>query len=98
MEEIKPSKLRNEESRLYLFWVHREIKRDVSKFEEWKKGKGVVKTREEFLEWRKGMEARETQVGMGIRMKEDEERELGEFDRTLLVPIAVQGCGESSVI
>lgn len=98
MEEIKPSKLRNEESRLYLWWVHREIERDVGRFDEWKQGKGVVKTREQFLEWRKGMEAREAQVNMGMKMKEDAERELGEFDRTLLVPIAVQGCGQSSVL
>lgn len=91
--EVRPGKLRNEESRLYLWWVEREIRKDVGRFESWKVGKGIIRTREEFLEWAKGDEARGVRRQLGQEEKE-EDRVARTFDRTLVVPVAVQGCGE----
>lgn len=93
LDGVNPNKLRNEQSRTYLWWVKREMERDVGKFESWKKGKGIIKTREDFLEWKKGAEAKEVMRTLGQQV-EDDEGEKKPFDRTLLVPIAVQGCGE----
>jgi tRNA ligase len=96
VDGVNPSRLRNEQSRLYLWWVRREIQKDVDRFSEWKKGKGIIKTREEFLEWRKTDEAKELMRQLGQEVEEQErDGEKGGFDRTLIVPVAVQGCGES---
>ena len=50
---IPKSKLRRPESHLYLKWVREEIKRDPAPFKDYSKGKGIIKTRERFLEWMK---------------------------------------------
>lgn len=95
--EINLAKLRNEESRLYVWWVTREIEERIEKFESWKVGRGIIRTREEFLEWRDtedGIEAARS-IGAKIRLQEEEEGKEKAFDRTLIVPIAVQGCGKS---
>lgn len=93
LDGVNPNKLRNEQSRLYLWWVKREMEKDVAKFDSWKKGKGIIKTREDFLEWQKTEEARETMRMLGQQV-EDSDAEKKDYDRTLLVPIAVQGCGK----
>ncbi|KWU43436.1 RNA ligase [Rhodotorula sp. JG-1b] len=91
-------KLRNEESRLYLWWVSREIKRDHAKFDPWKHGKGIIATREEFLTWSKTPEADKARRELGQKVEMDEtERKNRRFDRTILVPVAVQGCGKTAL-
>ncbi|GAA5984590.1 hypothetical protein JCM10908_003413 [Rhodotorula pacifica] len=91
-------KIRNEESRLYLWWVSREIKRDNAKFDPWKHGKGIIATREEFLKWSKTPEADTARRELGQKVEMDEaERKNRCFDRTILVPVAVQGCGKTAL-
>lgn len=91
--DVKPGKLRNPESRMYLWWVNREIQKDVSRFAAWKVGKGIISTRNEFLEWMKQPEAKKIAKMLKQDVFDENEAPKGEFDRTLLVPIAVQGCG-----
>lgn len=93
VDSVDPKKVRNEQSRVYLWWVRREMQRDAEQFEEWKKGRGIIKTRERFLEWRKGSEAREVERELSGGPRVGSERPKGGWDKTLLVPIAVQGCG-----
>ncbi|KAL5521724.1 TRL1 [Sanghuangporus sanghuang] len=50
---IPKSKLRRPESHLYLKWVREEIKKNREAFREYSKGKGIIATRERFLEWLK---------------------------------------------
>ncbi|GAA5866757.1 hypothetical protein JCM1840_004254 [Sporobolomyces johnsonii] len=98
LDGVKPNRLRNEESRLYLWWVAREIKRDHAKFEPWKHGKGIIATREEFLRWTKTPEAKKARKDLGQQEKVDEEeRKNMKFDKTLIVPVAVQGCGKTAL-
>ncbi|GAA5918842.1 hypothetical protein JCM5296_002731 [Sporobolomyces johnsonii] len=98
LDGVKPNRLRNEESRLYLWWVAREIKRDHAKFEPWKHGKGIIATREEFLRWTKTPEAKKARKDLGQQEKVDEEeRKSMKFDKTLIVPVAVQGCGKTAL-
>lgn len=97
LESASP-KLRNEESRLYLWWVSRQIKQDHASFEPWKHGKGIIATREEFLRWSKTPEADTARRELGQKVAMNEaERKNRRFDRTILVPVAVQGCGTSSL-
>lgn len=96
VETVSPAKVRNEDSRLYLRWVAREIKRDVDRFESWKHGKGIIKTREEFLQWAKTPEANVARRELGVKVAvSEEERKNRKFDKTIIVPVAIQGCGAS---
>lgn len=93
---VKPSKLRNPQSRLYLWWVDREIQKDFDRFSAWKKGKGIIATREEFLKWMKTDEAKQVAKMLNSKVFEDKEMDKNkDFDKTLIVPVAVQGSGSS---
>ena len=97
---VKPAKLRNKESRLYLWWVHREMERDIAEFESWKVGKGIIKTREDFLRWSRTQEGRDQarQLGQDVEDEVDLKAQAAKsFDRTLIVPVAVQGCGKTAL-
>ncbi|BGP42918.1 tRNA ligase [Rhodotorula kratochvilovae] len=98
VETVNPAKVRNEESRLYLWWVAREIKRDHAKFDPWKHGKGIIRTREEFLAWQKTPEANTARRELGVKVAMDEEeRKNRKFDKTIIVPVAIQGCGKTAL-
>lgn len=94
---VKPAKLRNKESRLYLWWVHSQMEKDITQFESWKVGKGIIKTREDFLSWSRTQEGKEQARRLGQEVKEEVDTKAvndKSFDRTLIVPVAVQGCGK----
>lgn len=94
-ESVDPKRVKNPESRLYLWWVKREIARDVGKFDSWKFGKGMIKTREEFIEWEKTGDGRSARRQLGeVVQLDEEEKKHRKFDKTIVVPIAVQGCGQ----
>ncbi|GAA5900734.1 tRNA ligase [Sporobolomyces salmoneus] len=98
LDQVDPKKVKNSDSRLYLWWVKREIERDVAKFESWKFGKGMIKTREDFLKWEKTPEGREARRELGEIVELDEAEKKGrKFDKTLIVPIAIQGCGKTAL-
>ena len=96
LETVNPAKIRNDDSRLYLWWVAREIGRDVSAFDSWQHGKGIIKTREAFLSWCTTPEANVARRELGVKVAvSEEERRNRKFDKTLIVPVAIQGCGAS---
>ena len=96
LETVNPAKIRNDDSRLYLWWVAREIGRDVKAFDSWQHGKGIIKTREAFLSWSKTPEANVARRELGVKVAvSEEERRNRKFDKTLIVPVAIQGCGAS---
>ncbi|KPV72607.1 uncharacterized protein RHOBADRAFT_29768 [Rhodotorula graminis WP1] len=98
LETVNPAKIRNGDSRLYLWWVAREIERDVAAFDSWKHGKGIIKTREAFLSWSKTPEANVARRELGVKVAvSEEERRNRKFDKTLIVPIAIQGCGKTAL-
>ncbi|KAK4057376.1 tRNA ligase [Microbotryomycetes sp. JL221] len=101
LDGVNPRKIKNEQSRLYLWWVKRQMQQDVSKFDSWKQGKGIIKTREEFLQWRETDEAKVAMRELG-KKGQNNTNNFGEkpekpFDKTLIVPIAVQGCGKTAL-
>ncbi|KAM0786912.1 hypothetical protein ACM66B_002336 [Microbotryomycetes sp. NB124-2] len=99
LDGVNPKRIKNEQSRLYLWWVKREVQRDVSRFDSWKKGKGIIKTREEFMAWRETNEAKAAMRELGQKFKDGDGNKTSSarFDRTLVVPIAVQGCGKTAL-
>lgn len=75
---------------LYAWWVNREINERIEKFVGWSKGRGIISIREEFIIWSDSVEGRDRKRELGMRFV-DLERV---FDRTLIVPVAVPGCGK----
>jgi len=98
LKSIDPKKVKNLDTRLYLWWVKREIERDVGQFDSWKFGRGIIKTRQDFLEWEKTIEGRNARRELGQVVELDQrEKETRNFDKTLIVPIAIQGCGKTAL-
>lgn len=96
LEGVDPKRIKNPDSRLYLWWVKREMEKDIGKFESWKFGKGMIRTREEFIKWEKTSEGRNARRELGeIVELDEEEKKNRKFDKTIIVPIAIQGCGQS---
>ncbi|KAL5498563.1 TRL1 [Sanghuangporus vaninii] len=105
---IPKSKLRRPESHLYLKWVREEIKKDRGAFSEYSKGKGIIATRERFLEWLKHPEQQELMLAMefekmdiGAPLGEDNAKKHAKpekkFGKTIIVPVAIPGCGKTTL-
>ena len=94
VENVPKGKMRRDETRAYVRWIIEEIKRDRSQFSEFTKGKGIIRTRERFLEWSQSQEGKKLiaqEENAEVKKKEQEEKKLG---KTVIVPIAVPGVGK----
>lgn len=96
---VPKNKLRRPETKLYVQWVCGEITRDRTQFTEFTKGKGIIATRERFLEW----------VASGGQLVQDaaeavpeETGSKKEVDltkgKTIIVPVAIPGVGTSRYV
>lgn len=89
---IPKSRMRRPETQLYRKWVEGEIRRDKDQFDGFNKGKGIIATRERFLQWM------QTEKGQQVRAAGQEEApakvEDKKFGKTIIVPVAIPGCGE----
>jgi tRNA ligase len=66
---LPPNKMKRLETKAYVKWVKEEIKRDRSAFSEYTKGKGIISTREKFLQWMASEEGKK-----GLKMSEAAQR------------------------
>jgi tRNA ligase len=94
--KLSASRMKRPETRLYVKWVIDEISKNRQQFEDYTKGKGIISTRDRFLEWAESREGREElakhKSGVDIR----DQNEVGKvFGKTIIVPVAVPGCGAS---
>ena len=87
---LPQTKLRRPETKLYVKWIKGEIRRDRSQFDNFTKGKGIIATRERFLEWMETQEAKEAAVD------DDTFAPERTFGKTIILPIGVPGVGEPS--
>ncbi|KAJ4466316.1 RNA ligase-domain-containing protein [Lentinula aciculospora] len=101
---IPRNKMKRPETRAYARWVIGEILRDPASFKDYTKGKGIIATRERFLKWL------ESEKGKDISFAEDEidAADIGkeieqkgqskpQFGKTVIVPVAIPGCGKTTV-
>jgi tRNA ligase len=92
---IKVDRLKRPETRLYVEFVKLMIDEKPEMFDDWQYGRGIVKTRDAFFAWCDTEEGR--QRSLKIRTKNDraqiDNNANVQFDRTLLVPIGIPGCG-----
>lgn len=88
---LPKTKLKRPETKLYVKWIKGEISRNRRQFENFNKGKGIIATRERFLEW---METRE---GKEASADEDSYVPSAAFGKTIILPIAIPGVGKTSI-
>jgi tRNA ligase len=85
--KLPKSKMKRKETQVYLKWVKNEIHTNRSAFAGFAQGKGIIDTRERFLAWLN------TEQGNKDLVSESPEN-AKEFGKTIIVPIAIPGCGE----
>ncbi|EJD05579.1 uncharacterized protein FOMMEDRAFT_78648 [Fomitiporia mediterranea MF3/22] len=96
---IPKKSLRRPESVLYLNWVRDEIKKDRSQFDGFNKGKGIIATRERFLQWLKtehGQVAQTEQLASALSSVDLNEK-AKMFEKTVIAPVAIPGCGKTTI-
>ncbi|EKM56290.1 uncharacterized protein PHACADRAFT_253339 [Phanerochaete carnosa HHB-10118-sp] len=94
---VSKAKLKRPETQVYVKWVIKEIKRERTQFAEFTKGKGIIATRERFLNW---LESGEGQHELDDTSKEDQakiEEDKKKFGKTIIVPIAIPGVGKTTI-
>ncbi|KAL5476920.1 TRL1 [Sanghuangporus weigelae] len=105
---IPKSKLRRPESHLYLKWVREEIEKDREAFREYSKGKGIIATRERFLEWlrvnhpqQRILATEDEKMDVDVPLDEDKAKKRAKpekkFGKTIIVPVAIPGCGKTTL-
>ncbi|ESK94190.1 rna ligase [Moniliophthora roreri MCA 2997] len=92
------NKMKCRETQLYVRWVIGEIRRDRKQFDGYTKGKGIIATRERFLKW---LETREGKADLAA-VEDGDDASIGlprnkEFGKTIIVPVAIPGCGKTTV-
>ena len=89
---LPKAKMKRPETKLYVKWIKGEIGQNRRQFENFNKGKGIIATRERFLEWM------ETKEGKKASADEDSYVPSVAFGKTIILPIAIPGVGERSVL
>ena len=93
---IPKNKMKRAETKLYVRWVKKEIKKDRGAFSEYNLGNGIIRPHERFLQWmateegKKGLKGASEEVTEVVTMKPQEK----EFGKTTIIPVAVPRCGE----
>ena len=90
--KLPKSKMKRKETQVYFKWVKNEVRTNRSAFEGYAQGKGIIATRERFLRWL-GTEQGRTDLSDLV----ESDQAGKEFSKTIIVTVAVPGCGESTV-
>ncbi|KAJ7359383.1 RNA ligase [Mycena albidolilacea] len=97
---LPKSKLRRPETVAYARWVIEEIRRDPAAFSAYGENRGIVAVRERFLTSGEGRAVgAEVVKEQGKEEAEVEQSEEGKekFTKTIIVPVAIPGCGKTAV-
>jgi tRNA ligase len=87
---LPKSKMKRPETKVYVKWVINEIKKDPAAFKNYTRGKGIIKTRERYLEWLKSDKG-EKDLEEEVHKEQDGAAKV--FTKTIIVPVAIPGCG-----
>lgn len=95
---IRADRIRNPETRLYAIWVEKYMKTNPEAFVEYLDNRGIISVREAFLHWRSTTEeGQELHAKMMSKGAEPTKAKTGAFEKTLIVPVAVPGCGKTAI-
>jgi tRNA ligase len=96
---LSKKRMQRPESQVYVKWVIQEIKRDRKQFDGYLANHGIVATRERFQAWFSTQQgnhelelAEAAPEGSGL-----DDRSKREFGKTIIFPVAVPGCGKTTV-
>ncbi|KAJ7104359.1 RNA ligase [Mycena belliarum] len=95
VQKLPKGKMRRAETKAYARWVIDEIRRDPAAFAEYQHNKGIVAVRERFLAYLASDKGKKE-----LRKTAESEptiSETGTFGKTIIVPVAVPGCGKTAV-
>lgn len=91
---IRADRIRNPETRLYAIWVEKYMETNPEAFVDYLDNRGIVSVREAFLRWRSTTkEGQEMHAQMSAKPAKAASPKSGNFEKTLIVPVAVPGCG-----
>lgn len=97
--KIPKSKLRRPESHLYVRWAREEIEKNRESFDGYPLNRGIISNRNRFLQWLPTQASSDAEVEnladqlQQIALAEKTKNE--EFGKTVIMPIAVPGCGRN---
>jgi tRNA ligase len=91
---LPKSKMKRPETKVYVNWVIEEFKRNPDAFKDYTKGKGIIATREKFLTWLKSDNGERGLAAVEKRMKSASTSDVREYGKTVIVPVAIPGCGK----
>ncbi|KAH8116068.1 RNA ligase-domain-containing protein [Phellopilus nigrolimitatus] len=96
-ESVFKRKQRRPENKLYLKWVRNEIIQNRQQFDGFAHGKGIIATRERFLQWMQSDAARTEQLKDALESMDLGGKPTKEFGKTIIVPVAIPGCGKTVI-
>jgi tRNA ligase len=94
---LSKKRMQRPETKVYVNWVVSEIKRDKRQFDGYQDNHGIVATRERFLKWLADGKGTTGAAAGGSDVQPAAPAEKT-FGKTIIVPIAVPGCGAYSRI
>ncbi|KAG2003763.1 RNA ligase [Coprinopsis cinerea AmutBmut pab1-1] len=92
---LPKGKMRREETRRFVEWVIKDIQRNPGEYEGYMRNKGIIRSRERYLKWVEDGGVGEVQPVGGLGKEEGGERK--EWGKTVIVPVAIPGCGKTTV-
>ncbi|KAF8337300.1 RNA ligase [Amanita rubescens] len=92
--KLSRSKMLRPETKVYVDWVIKEIKQNPKAFEQYQHNKGIIKTREMFLVWLASNDGKKVTEEPKV---EQQQQPQPRFTKTIIVPIAIPGCGKTAV-
>ncbi|KAJ6514178.1 RNA ligase [Mycena vitilis] len=95
---LPKTKMRRAETQAYARWVIEEIRRNPAAFEEYNENKGIIAARERFFAYLASDEGKKEM--QKLQTKSDTSAttaEKGDFGKTIIVPVAIPGCGKTAV-
>jgi tRNA ligase len=95
---IRTDRIRNPETRLYAIWVEKYMETHPEEFIEYQENRGIIAVRKAFEEWRATSAGKDMATKVLGEKATSAKSKTGAFERTLIVPIAVPGCGEFPMI
>lgn len=92
---IRTDRIRNPETRLYAIWVEKYMETNPEAFIDYMDNRGIISVRETFLDWRSNTEeGKAMHAQMSEPTNKTTKPKEAAFEKTLIVPVAVPGCGK----
>lgn len=97
-DAIRLDRIRNSETRLYITWLQQHMRDHPEAFAGYMDNRGIVAVREDFLQWKETNEGKQAAIAQNEpeAVNGSQEQSNEPFEKTLIVPVAVPGCGESA--